>query len=136
MILGYCRVSTFEPAARLEAQRRDLATIGAQQFFCERANSFQRMPELERAIAFARKGDVIAITRPYRVAPSTRGVLALVDRLSRRGVGFRILNTPIDTSTTTGRMILGSAPVWSLSISPLRSVLWDLTFGWWLRRKR
>jgi DNA invertase Pin-like site-specific DNA recombinase len=130
MIVGYCRVSTFEPAARLAAQRRDLAAIGAQQFFCERANTFRKMPELERAIESAQKGDVIAITKPYRVARSTRGVLALIDRLGRKGVGLRILNTPIDTSTTTGRMILGSTPIWSLGISPLRSALWDLTFGW------
>jgi hypothetical protein len=36
---------------------------------------------LERAIEFAQKGDVIAVTRPYRVARSTREVLALIDRL-------------------------------------------------------
>lgn|SRR5215813_10430094 len=130
MIVGYCRVSTFEPAAGLAAQRRDLAAIGAQQFFCEKGNNFRNMPELERAIAFARKGDVIAVTKSYRVARSTRGVLALIDRLGRKGIGFRILNTPIDTSTTTGRMILGSTPAWSLGISPLQSVLRDLTLGW------
>jgi DNA invertase Pin-like site-specific DNA recombinase len=130
MIVGYCRVSVFEPAPSLAAQRRDLAAIGAQQFFCERVSTFRKMPELERAIEFAQKGDVIAITKPYCVARSTRGVLALIDRLGRKGVGLRILNTPVDTSTTTGRMILGSTPVWSLGISPLRSALWDLTFGW------
>jgi DNA invertase Pin-like site-specific DNA recombinase len=130
MIVGYCRVSTFESAASLAAQRRDLAAIGARQFFCERVSTFRKMPELERAIEFAQKGDVIAVTKPYRVARSTRGVLALIDRLGCKGVGLRILNTPVDTSTTTGRMILGSTPVWSLGISPLRSALWDLTFGW------
>jgi DNA invertase Pin-like site-specific DNA recombinase len=134
MIVGYCRVSTLEPSARLEAQRRNLAAIGAQEFFCEETGIFGKMPELERAIAFARKGDVIAITKPYRVAYSTRGVVALIDRLARNGVGLRILNTPIDTSTTTGRMILGSAPLWSLGLSPLRSVLWDLSVGWWRGR--
>jgi hypothetical protein len=73
----------------------------------------------------------MVITKPYRVASSARGVLALMDRLGRKGVGFRILNTPIDTSTTTGRMILGSTPFWSLGVSPLRSVLRDLTMGSW-----
>jgi DNA invertase Pin-like site-specific DNA recombinase len=134
MIVGYCSISAFEPAARLEDQKRDLAAIGAQEFFCEKTNIFGKMPELERAIGFAKNGDVIAIMKPYRVARSTRGVLALIDRLGRKGVGFRILNTPIDTSTTTGRMILGSAPPWSLAISPLRSAVWDLSFGWWRGR--
>jgi DNA invertase Pin-like site-specific DNA recombinase len=134
MIVAYCRVSAVEPASALEAQRRDLAAIGAQVFFCEKASIFGQAPELERAIESAQKGDVIAITKPYRVARSTRGVVALIERLGQKGVGLRILNTPIDTSTTTGRMILGSTPLWSLGMSPLRSVLWDLSFGRWQGR--
>jgi DNA invertase Pin-like site-specific DNA recombinase len=134
MIVGYCSVSTFESTARLEAQKRDLAAIGAQEFFSEKVSIFGKRLELERAIEFAQNGDVIVITRPYRVARSTRGVRALIVRLGRKSVGLRILNTPIDTSTTTGRMILGSAPPWSLGMSPLRSALWDLSLGW--RRRR
>ena len=134
MIMAYCRVSAVEPASGLEAQKRDLAAIGAQAFFCEKTSIFGQTLELERAIGSAQKGDVIAITRPYRVARSTRGVVALIERLDRKGVGLRILNTPIDTSTTTGRMILGSAPLWSLGMSPLRSALWDLSLGWWQGR--
>lgn len=134
VIVGYCRIGPLEPIERLDTQRSDLAAIGAQEYFCEKASVFGKMPELERAIEFARKGDVIAITKPYRVARSTRAVLALIERLGRKGVGLRILGTPIDTSTTTGRMILGSAPLWSLGASPLRSVLWDLSIGWWRGR--
>lgn len=130
MILGYCNVGAFGPPAALERQKRDLAAIGAEQFFCEKSGIFGKRAELERAINCARKGDVIAITKPYRVARSTRELFALIERLSGKQVGLRILNTPIDTSTTTGRMILGSAPRWSLGISPLRAALWDLAFGW------
>jgi DNA invertase Pin-like site-specific DNA recombinase len=90
---------------------------------------FSKTPELERAIEALRKGDVIAITRPYRVARSTRGVLAIIERLGRKGVGLRILDTPIDTSTTTGRTILGSAPLWTLGMSPFQALAWDLTVG-------
>lgn len=131
MIVGYCRTSVFMPRAGLETQRRSLAAVGVQRFFYEKTGIKGEAPELERAIAYARKGDVIVITKPYRVARSTRGVLALINRLGRKGVGLRILDTPIDTSTTTGRMILGSAPRWSLGLSPLRSALWDLGVGWW-----
>jgi DNA invertase Pin-like site-specific DNA recombinase len=133
MIVGYCRASTLRPHASLAVQKRHLAAAGAREFFCENANIFGHKPELERAIEFAQKGDVIAITKSYRVARSTRGVLALIHRLGRKGVGLRILGTPIDTSTTTGRMILGSAPLWSLGISPLGAALRDLAVGWWRR---
>jgi hypothetical protein len=134
MMMGYCSVSIFEPAARLEFQRRELAVAGASGFFCEKTATLSKAPELERAIDFAQKGDVIVVTKPYRIAYSRRGVLAIIDRLGRKGAGLRILNTPIDTSTTTGRMILGSVPSWSLGMSPLRSMLWDLSFGWWQTR--
>lgn len=134
MIVGYCQISTLEPTSKLEAQKRDLAAMGAQKFFCEQTSIFGKTPELDRAIESVHKGDVIAITKPYRVAHTTRGVLALINRLGRKGIGLRILNTPVDTSTTTGRMILGSAPPWSLGMSPLRSMLWDLSFGWWRSR--
>lgn len=129
MIVGYCRIGPLEPSAWLEAQKSTLAAAGAQAFFCDKVGFGGATAELERAIDIAEAGDVIAVTRPYRVARSTRGVLALIDRLGRKGVGFRILNTPVDTSTTTGRMILGSAPLWSLGMSPVRAMLWDVSLG-------
>lgn len=134
MIVGYCQINALKSNAKLDAQKRELRAVGAEKFFCEKTQIFGNTPELERAIAFAQKGDVIAITKPYRVAHSTRGVLALIRRLGRKGIGLRILDTPVDTSTTTGRMILGSVPLWSLGISPAGAALRDLGFAW--RRRR
>lgn len=130
MMFGYCRAGTPRAAARIEAQKQSLAAVGAREFFCDKATGFGAAPQLERAIALAKKGDVIAVTTPYRVAYSTRGVLALIERLDRKGVGFRILGTPVDTSTTTGRIVLASTPRWSLGISPVRAALRDLALGW------
>ncbi len=129
MILGYCREGALRLFPDVAEQERDLAAIGAKAFYCDRAGFFGKTPELERAIENARKGDVIAVTRPYRLARSTRQVLALIERLGRKGVGLKILDTPVDTSTATGRMILGSAPPWSLGMSPLRSAMQDLLFS-------
>jgi DNA invertase Pin-like site-specific DNA recombinase len=130
MIVGYCRVGILEPASSLATQKAALAAAGAQVFFIERVGVNGGAPELERAIASVQNGDTLVVTRPYRVARSTRGVLALIDRLGRRGAGFRILGTPVDTTTTTGRMILGSTPLWSLNMSPARAALRDLLLGW------
>ena len=126
MIVGYCCSGLLARRASLAAQKSQLAAAGAQEFFSDRAGLAGGRPELERAISSLGKGDVLVVTRPYRVARSTRGVLALIDRLGRKGAGLRILGTPVDTSTTTGRMILGSAPVWSLGMSPLRAAFQDL----------
>jgi len=130
MIVGYCRVGILEPASSLATQKAALAAAGAQVFFIERVGMNGGAPELERAIASVQSGDTLVVTRPYRVARSIRGVLALIDRLDRRGAGFRILGTPVDTTTTTGRMILGSTPLWSLDMSPVRAALRDLVLGW------
>lgn len=123
MIVGYCR--SVKAGAGLDAQRRRLAAVGAEKFFCDRAGILGRKRELERAIASSQKGDVITVTSSYHLARSTRGVLALARRLGQKGVGLRILDTPVDTTTATGRLILGSVPAWSLGISPLASALRD-----------
>ena len=129
MIVGYCQANAFEPASSLENQKRKLLEIGAQEIFSEKVGIGGTTPQLDRAIQTAQKGDTIAVTRPYRIARSTRGVFALIERLGTKGVGLRILGTPVDTGTTTGRMILGSAPAWSLGISPVRAALMDLITG-------
>ena len=130
MIVGYCRIGVLEPASSLSAQQALLAAAGAQVFFIERVGMSGRSPELERAMTSLQAGDTMMVARPYRVARSTRGVVAVIDRLGRKGAGFRILGTPVDTSTVTGRMILGSTPLWSLGISPWRAALRDLALGW------
>ena len=130
MIVGYCRAGVLEPASSLSAQQALLAAAGAKVFFVERVGIGGRSPELERAIASVQTGDTIMVTRPYRVARSTRGVVAVINRLGRKGISFRILGTPVDTSTVTGRMVLGSTPLWSLGASPLRAALRDVVLGW------
>jgi len=130
MIVGYCRIGAFRPAASLARQQRRLEAAGAERIFVDRTGVFGGSPELERAIAAAQRGDIIAVTKSYRLARTRRGVMALIQRLGRKGVGLRILGSPVDTSTTTGRMILGSAPRWSLGLSPLGSILRDLALCW------
>lgn len=127
VIIGYCRIAAIEPMRRLALQRNRLAAIGAERFYSERIGPFRAPIELERAIEETQTGDVLAVTRPYRLARSRDAILALIDRLGQKGVGLRILDTPVDTSTTTGRMLLGSAPLWSLGISPWQSLAWDLS---------
>jgi DNA invertase Pin-like site-specific DNA recombinase len=52
------------------------------------------------------EGDVVIVTRLDRFARSLRDLLNLMADLSARGVGFRSLGDPIDT-TASGRLILG-----------------------------
>ena len=68
-------------------------------------------PELDKALAYLREGDVLVITRLSRAMRSLKHLLALADELRERGAGLVVLKQQIDTTTPTGRLafhILGA----------------------------
>lgn len=125
MIIGYCRQGILGTTSGLQRQIDELSAMGAERVVHDRALAFGSSA-LEHAIDDAKSGDVIVVRRSHHLALTSRGVLALIRRLASKGVGLRILNTPLDTSTTTGRMVLASTPLWSLNVSPLQSVIAEL----------
>ena len=106
MIIGYARTSTVEQQAGLEAQKRDLKTAGAERFYFEQTSSVGPRKELERAIDFAREGDVLVVTKLDRLARSVTHLGELMGRLEEKGVALRILGMGVDTGTPTGRLML------------------------------
>jgi DNA invertase Pin-like site-specific DNA recombinase len=109
MIIGYSRTSTVEQIAGLEAQVRDLKASGAEKIFSEQVSSVAARAELERAIDFAREGDVLMVAKPDRLARSTADLLGIVARLEGKGVGLVILSMggqQIDTRSPTGKLML------------------------------
>ena len=68
-------------------------------------------PELDKALAYLRAGDVFVITRLSRAMRPLKHLLALADELRERGAGLVVLKQQIDTTTPTGRLafhILGA----------------------------
>ena len=61
---------------------------------------------LEEAISFARSGDSLVVTKICRLARSVADLVAIIDRLEKKGVSLRILSMGIDTATPTGRLML------------------------------
>lgn len=65
--------------------------------------------QLEAAVAFARQGDTLVVTKPDRLARSVADMLAIMARLEAKGVALRVLSmggAEVDTNTPTGRMML------------------------------
>jgi Resolvase, N terminal domain len=62
-------------------------------------------PELDKALAYLREGDVFVITRLSRAMRSLKHLLALADELRERGAGLVVLKQQIDTTTPTGRLV-------------------------------
>ncbi|WP_130176489.1 recombinase family protein [Cryobacterium sp. SO1] len=105
-IIAYARVSTGDQT--LDAQTLALNTAGADKTFADRGVSGTKTsrPGLDAALAYLRDGDVLLVARLDRLGRSTLHVLALIQELGGRGVGFRSLNEDVDTTTPAGRLML------------------------------
>ena len=106
MLVGYARVSTLEQVASIEAQEVELGSIGCQKVFTERISSIESRPQLRAALEFVREGDCLVVSKLDRLARSVIHLCQIVQGLESKGVGLRILNINLDTSTATGRLML------------------------------
>jgi DNA invertase Pin-like site-specific DNA recombinase len=106
MLIGYARTSTTDQIAGLEAQERDLLAQGCERLWREQTSALGPRTALEEAIAFARSGDSLVVTKICRLARSVANLVAIIDRLEKKGVSLRILSMGIDTATPTGRLML------------------------------
>jgi DNA invertase Pin-like site-specific DNA recombinase len=109
MIVGYARTSTAEQHAGLDAQTRDLAAAGAEEIFAEQVSSVAQRPKLVEALRHVRKGDVLMVCKPDRLARSTAELLTIVRDLEARGVGLVVLSMGgerLDTRNPTSKLML------------------------------
>lgn len=107
VICGYGRTSSEEQRAGLDAQLAELRAAGCTKIFSEQVSSVDaKRPKLAEALAFLRENDTLVVTRPCRLARSTKDLLDIVDDLTKRGVAVRILSMDLNTANATGRLIL------------------------------
>lgn len=109
MIVGYARTSTAEQHAGLAAQVRDLKAAGAEDVYSEQVSSVATRDKLAEALRFVRKGDVLMVTKPDRLARSTADLLTIVADLTKRHVGLIVLSMGgerLDTRNPTSKLML------------------------------
>jgi DNA invertase Pin-like site-specific DNA recombinase len=106
MLIGYARTSTFEQEAGLQAQERDLQAAGVERIFREQTSATGPRNALAEAIDFAREGDVLVVTKLDRLARSVADLVTITQTLKRKKVGLRVLAMNLDTTTSTGRLML------------------------------
>jgi DNA invertase Pin-like site-specific DNA recombinase len=116
MLIGYARTSTLEQVAGFEAQVAELMAAGCTRIYKEQVSSVvKHRGQLEAAIDYAREGDVLLVTKLDRLARSMPHLLDIVGRLWAKGAGLRVLSAGIDTTSSTGELILnvlGSIAQW------------------------
>jgi DNA invertase Pin-like site-specific DNA recombinase len=104
VLVGYARVST--PDQKLDLQLDALTQAGAERVFSDVASGAKSdRPGRADAMDFAREGDTIVVWRLDRLGRSMPDLVATVDALRERGVGFRSLTEGIDTTTATGKLV-------------------------------
>ena len=110
-LIGYARVSTDEQST--SAQADALRAAGCTDIIEERASGGSRTrPLLTRLLARIGAGDTLMVVRIDRLARSLSHLLAVIEDLRARGVHFRSLGDPIDTSSPQGLFtlqVLGAA---------------------------
>lgn len=102
--IGYGRVSTQDQNP--DSQRDALAEAGCEKIFIEKISSrLDRRPELEKALEYARPGDVFVITRFARVARNVRQIIDFTETLRDQGIDLIVLKQHIDTTTPQGKLL-------------------------------
>lgn len=103
-VLGYARVSTGDQDVAGQTMR--LEQIGAIRVFTDvRSGKSMDRPGLKELLAYARKGDTLAIVRLDRLGRSLAELLAIVEQLKLRGVALLSLEEKIDTSSAAGELV-------------------------------
>jgi len=103
--VGYCRTSTLEQQAGLDAQVRDLTAAGCKKIFSEQVSAVGKRPQLEAALDFVREGDTLVVTKLDRLARSTAHLLEILDRVKGKSADLHIQNLGADSASPTGKLI-------------------------------
>jgi DNA invertase Pin-like site-specific DNA recombinase len=106
VLIGYARTSTVEQEAGLEAQVRDLKVVGCDEVFSEQISSVAEREQLNAALRFVRRADILVVTKLDRLARSMRHLLEIVALLEAKGASLRVLAMNLDTATATGKLML------------------------------
>ena len=113
MNVGYARVSKTGDAQNLDLQVDALAGAGvaAQAVYEDRASGKKESrPGLDACLKALRRGDTLVVWKLDRLGRDLRHLVHIVQELTERGVGLRVLTgqgAQIDTATPAGRLVFG-----------------------------
>ncbi len=100
-LVGYARLSTDDQAG--DTQLDELRGAGCDRIYQEHGTGVSRArPVLTKLLGELTSGDVLVVVRLDRLARSVSHLLQVVRDLEHRGVHFRSIHDPIDTSTPQG----------------------------------
>ena len=106
-LIGYARVSTSEGKQLLDRQVDALTEIGCERIFEDKASgSNSQRKGLDDCLNYLRKGDVLVVLDLDRLGRLASDLIKLIDELAEKDIGFKAINSPMDTTTPAGRAFL------------------------------
>ena len=121
MKVGYARVSS--TGQNLESQIDALEKAGCEKIFKEKKIGKQQdnRQELKNALEFVRSGDEFIVTRLDRCSRSVGDLHNILEVLNSKDVSFKTTEQDLDTSTSTGKLMIGMLSVISAFETDLRA---------------
>ncbi|PSJ17329.1 recombinase family protein [Nitrosomonas supralitoralis] len=105
-LIGYARVSS--TGQSLDVQLDRLKNSQCDKIYQEKKSGLTaNRSELKKCLDYVREGDVLIITKLDRLARSTLDLHNILEQLNKKGVGFRVLDQSIDTTSPTGKLLFG-----------------------------
>ena len=106
-LIGYARISTSEGKQLLDRQHDALDAAGCERIFQDTASGANvARPGLTACLDHLRRNDVLVVLDLDRLGRLAHDLIALIDGLEQRGIGFKAINSPMDTTTPAGRAFL------------------------------
>lgn len=111
---GYSRVSTSEQDWSLQVEALTKAGVDDRDVFREQASGAKRdRTELRRVLDLLRPSDKLVVYRLDRLARSQLHLLQIIEEIEAKGATLVSIMDNIDTTTATGRMVVGILSVLS-----------------------
>ena len=106
LLVGYGRVSTIGQKLDVQLSKlREHGCLDEHIYTDKQTGTTAHRAQLQECLKFVRKGDVLVITKLDRLARSTLHLHEIVNKLTEKGVGFKVLDQSIDTTTKEGRLL-------------------------------
>lgn len=106
MLIGYARVSTPSQSLDLQIDALVQASCDKKKIFTDIASgSKTARPGLDKAIDYARDGDILVVWKLDRLGRSLGHLIEVVKGLNDSGIGFKSIQENLDTTTSGGRLI-------------------------------
>ena len=106
-LVGYARVSKNYQEVQLQIDALKKAGCETQYIFTDHiSGSKKERPGLDKCLSLLEEGDTLLVWRLDRLGRSMPHLVALVEELGQKGIGFKSLcDGAIDTTTASGELI-------------------------------